>query len=44
MKQGLYTSSSTFIWRRDMVQEAAHIRVTIEGISFWESQKGRNSG
>lgn len=39
MKQGLYTSSSTVIWHRDMAQETAHICVMTEGISFWESQK-----
>lgn len=39
MKQGLYTSSSTVIWHRNKAQETAHICVTIEGNSFWESQK-----
>lgn len=37
MKQGLCTSSSTVIWHRGMAQETAHICVTIEGNSFWES-------
>lgn len=27
------------IWHRDTAQEAVHICVMIEGISFWESQK-----